>query len=169
MGESDQALDPSLVFRRVLPVASVAFIVVGLALIVFSLFSGGRGTTPSPPARVATIDLRNGMSVARSFFQEQKRPSFFGFGVAEAEGREPSIRWNKAESAVAGEVSIRIVNRTNLVLASMDIATGKAYCIAWTKHSGTTMGTEDAAKPAGCVGGWGQNKATPAESPAGQP
>lgn len=166
MGERDQALDPSLVFRRVLPVASIAFIVVGLALIVFSLFSGGGGTAPRPPARVATTDLRNGMSVARSFFQEQKPPSFFGFGVAEAEGREPSITWNKSATAVAGEVSIRVLNRTNLVLVSEDIATGTAYCIAATKHSGITMGVGDVVKPAECVGGWGQKKATsPQASP----
>lgn len=134
---------------------------------------GGGG--PGPPGPGPTIedrrvqsDLRNAYVAAKTHYTDEN--TYEGFTPDVAASFEPSITYNTASTAVAGEVSIRDAGADRIVLAELS-GSGTVLCIAEQPDGSTTYGAVDAQTAAECVGGeaaWGQD-AVPTASPAFPP
>jgi hypothetical protein len=66
---------------------------------------------------------------------------------------ESSLAFNAAGKARVGKVSIRVANKSAVLLVTRS-ATGKAYCIAHRAGRKAAYGTRDAKTVAACRGGW---------------
>ena len=122
----------------------------------------------SSSGALAKRDLRNALVAALTHYTDGA--TYEGFTPAVAESIEPSLTYNTSSTAISGEVSIRDVSASTvlLVTAAHD---GSVWCIADDQTSGTTTyGTVDAQTTAECVGGdaaWAivPSTATPTSSP----
>jgi hypothetical protein len=118
--------------------------------------NGGRTTgSPSAGAAVAQSNLRNALAVAKTFFTDGD--TYLGFNPNEAASIEPSLHFNDRRTAVPGEVSIRDVTASTLLLVTVDDR-GNAFCLADTL-AGQAYGLIDATAADACSGTaalWGQ-------------
>jgi hypothetical protein len=95
------------------------------------------------------VDLTQAMQVAMAWYAENG--SFSGFTPEAAKAQEPSLTYNASPSAVAGQVSIRVVSPTAVVLATVD-PSGAASCSAYDASTGAaTNGSTDAGTVEDCV------------------
>ena len=121
----------------------------------------------SSSGALARSDLRNALVAAKTHYTDGA--SYVGFTPDVANGIEPSLTYNASSTAVDGEVSIRDVTATTvlLVTATND---GSVWCIADdTSTSTTSYGTVDAQTAAECVGGDAAWAIVPAASPTSSP
>lgn len=137
--------------RRALPLASVGMLVVGLVLIATS-FGSSSVSTPRAVAPTVTQQLNKAVAAAQVFYADQAHPTFQGFTPKTAEGTDPTLSWNKSDSATDGVISIRVAIKNNVLLVSKD-ATG-TYCVAANSQGTVGMGKVDAQAIAECTGGW---------------
>jgi len=140
-------------------------LVVGLVLvagvaIAFPLVKAGRQEAQQASTGMSGIGQANDVSAqsllqsaiasAQTFYAEHE--TFQGFGPGAAKAFEPSVVYNTSAAATQGQVSIRGVTPTSVVLATRS-ASGAAYCIG-SNENVLTYGRVDAPTAAGCVGGW---------------
>ncbi len=105
----------------------------------------------SSSATVAQVNLRNALVAAKTYYTDGA--SYVGFTPSVADGIEPSLTYNTSSAAVAGEVSIRDVTATTMLLVTAG-QDGSVWCVADDQDGGTTTyGTVDAQTTAECVGG----------------
>lgn len=123
----------------------------------------------SSSGALAQRDLRNALAAAKTHYTD--RASYAGFTPAVAESIEPSLTYNTSSTATSGEVSIRDVSESTVLLVTAG-PDGSLWCIADDQAgAGTTYGTVDAQTAAECVGGdaaWAivPSSATPTSSPS---
>ncbi len=98
----------------------------------------------------AQLELTNAMRAAQTYFSE--RGSFAGFDPSIASSFEPGIRFNGAAEAVRGEISIRAVTPTTVVLVTK--AGPGAFLCSAAEQTTVTTGRVEAASVADCEGGW---------------
>ena len=129
------------------------------------------GNVPAPEPGLAAwqvqSDLRNAYVAAKTYYTE--RNTYEGFTPDVAHSIEPSLAYNTAAQAVAGEVSIRDVGADHIVFAEATDA-GDVLCIAKNSAGATTYGAVDAQTADECVDGeaaWGIE--APAPGSAGPP
>ena len=137
--------------RRALPFASVALLALGLFMMTTSFGTGG-GTTAPAPVSTITDQLDKAVAAAQVFYEDQATPTFEGFNPKTAEGTDPSLTWNKSDTATDGVVSIRKANKNNVIVVSKD-ATG-TYCAAVNSKGIVSKGKVDAQQSSECTGGW---------------
>jgi hypothetical protein len=116
---------------------------------------GGTIAGPTIEDRHVQSDLRNAYVAAKTYYTD--RSTYEGFTPRKALSIEPSLAYNAAAQAVAGEVSIRDLEADHIVLAERT-ESGQPFCIAEQPDGTTTYGTVDAQTAAECVGGeaaWG--------------
>lgn len=124
---------------------------------------------PSAADQRAETDLRNALVAALTYYTDGA--TFVGLTPKVAARIEPSLTYHTSTSAIPGEISIRDVSATTvlLVTAAQD---GSVWCIANDASSGTTTyGVVDAQTAAECVEGeaaWGTgaNVPSPTASPS---
>ena len=125
----------------------VVLIIAILIAIAIPTFLGLRTRSQN---RAAQSDLRNAMTAAKSFYTDAD--TYVGFDSVDGEALEPSLTWNDAAAAVEGQVSVRAVTATTVLLVGKS-ASGTNFCVA--DNNGTTVyGDDDAASIATCTGGW---------------
>jgi hypothetical protein len=114
-------------------------------------------TTPAPPGHPQAIaraenDLRNAAVAALTMYTDGE--TLVGFTPKVAATLEPSLTYNREATAVPGEISIRDVTRTTVVLVTKTVD-GDVFCIAAdaTKTNGYSYGVTDAQTAAECQGG----------------
>ena len=140
--------------KRALPWVSMGLVAAGIVIIGVSLFAGGEAPPPAVEQHPsAQAELKKALTAAQQYFQKKQPHSYIGFDVGTAEGLDPSLTWNKSKEAVAGEVSIRTVKKTAILLVSKDQTSGKSFCIV---HSikGIKQGKGDVSLAGDCSGGW---------------
>ncbi len=108
------------------------------------------GTVAKAKDAKAQLDLTSAIQAARVYFSEHG--TYEGFGPAAAASLEPGIRFNSAGRAVRGEVSIRGVTRTTVVLVTR--AGPNAVLCSAAETATVTTGRTDASSAAECTGGW---------------
>jgi len=102
---------------------------------------------PAVPARSL---LQQASLVARSYYEQNE--TMLGFSATRAHRSDPSITFNRSEEASEGQVSIRDVGPSTVVLVTLD-SQGAAWCAAQTLL-GDSFGRGDVATAAECNGGW---------------
>jgi len=118
---------------------------------------------PSPlPSQSPTLldrnvqsDLRNALVAAKTYYTDGA--TYLGFTPKIASSIEPSLSFNDALTADVGEVNIRAVSASTVLLVEKS-KSGAVYCIADDASVGTTYGAENALTLADCSGGpdaWG--------------
>lgn len=115
---------------------------------------GETSTTPPAPGTVtaeeAQAALRNALAAARTLYTDGA--TYKDFTPKQAAAIEPSILFNDDLEAVAGEVSIRDVSPSGLLLVTQD-GQGAVFCMADDVAAGTTTyGLIDAKKAEECNG-----------------
>src|SRR5512134_1918979 len=129
----------------------VVVLIIGILIaIALPTFLGARERAQN---RAAQSDLRNAMAAAKTYFTDND--AYTAFNAAAGEAIEPSLTWNDAAagSTVQGEVSVRNVGATTVVLVGLS-ASGDFFCIGDTSNVGQSQGDDDAATVAACTGGW---------------
>ncbi len=124
---------------------------------------------PSPDARRVESDLRNAYVAAKTYYVDGN--TYEGFDPQTAVSIEPSLAYNTAGRAVAGEVSIRDVGADHILFAEATDA-GDVLCIAENSAGATTYGAVDAQMADECVGGeaaWGQDVTASGSAAPSQP
>lgn len=96
-------------------------------------------------------NLRNALVAAKTFYTEDD--TYIGFNVKRAAKIEPSLTFNSSDVAVAGEVGIREVTPSSVLLVTAD-ARGRPWCVGDSALTGTSFGDVDARTAAECTGGW---------------
>ncbi|HEX7463424.1 MAG TPA: hypothetical protein VF382_00780 [Actinomycetota bacterium] len=137
----------------------VGVLVVAVAAVVAFVFaSGGRQEAEQAQQAVGEISaassvegqalLTSAIPAVQSYFAENG--SLTGFGPEAASSFEPSIRYGIG-AAVAGQISIRGVTPTSVVLVT---TTGAGPLCAAFNGGMVTYGNVDALSAAQCTGGW---------------
>lgn len=94
------------------------------------------------------VSLDQGLRAAMAFFAESGTMS--GFTPEEAKAYDPSTTFNTSPTAAEGQVSIRVVSPTAVVLVTKD-GSGAIACKAFDGATGAiTSGTTDAATVEDC-------------------
>jgi hypothetical protein len=96
----------------------------------------------------AQSQLRNALAAAKVYFVDSD--SYDGLTPDALEQIEPSLTYNDSTTVTPGEVSIRDVSTTTVVLVAESDA-GEVFCIADDATQGTTFGTTDAQATADCA------------------
>lgn len=100
--------------------------------------------------RAAQSDLRNALTASKAFYTDSD--TYVGFnGVTEGEAIEPSLTWNDAATSTAGQVSVRAVAATTVMVVT-ESASGDIFCLA-DNAGATVTGTHASTDPttvAGC-------------------
>jgi len=112
--------------------------------------------TSAPAPLVAPEDeakswLRNALAAALTYYTDGG--TFVGFDPKQAVTIEPSLAYNTSRMPVEGEITIRDVTDTTILLVTQD-ANGSNWCLAddTGKNGGTTYGGADAQTVAECSG-----------------
>ena len=135
----------------------VVLIIAILIAIAIPTFLGLRARAQD---RAAQSDLRNALTAAKAYYTDSD--SYTGFTADAAgttndgEGIEPALTWNTSATSVEGEVSVRAVTDSTVLLSTRSASTA-IFCIADNAApggSGTTQGTGEQTTVAGCTGGW---------------
>jgi len=115
--------------------------------------------SPAPsasPLPEAQSSLRNAMTAALTYYTDGA--TFVGFDPKTAVSIEPSLAFNASPVAQEGEISIREVTRSTILLTTLS-SDGLAWCIADDQSTGTaTYGRSDAHSIGECSGdisAWG--------------
>ena len=109
--------------------------------------------------RSAQSDLRNGMTAAKAYYTDSDSYDPTGtdiFNAAAGEDIEPALTWNDAAVSVQGQVSVRAVTASTVLLSTRS-ASGDIFCLAddaSATGAGTTQGTGEQTTVAGCTGGF---------------
>jgi len=129
----------------------VVLIIAILIAIAIPTFLGLRTRSQN---RAAQSNLRNALTAAKSFYTDSETytPAAGNFNAADGAATEPSLTWNDAAASVAGEVSVRGVTATTVVLVT-ESASGSNFCL-YDSNGTTGYGDDDAANVAACAGGW---------------
>lgn len=98
----------------------------------------------------ATANQQTAITAATEYWSNAS--SYAGFNAAAARQLEPGIQWTDAGPATNGQVSIRDVTPSEVVLVTK-AQNGDPLCIAETSGS-QTEGKVDAQKASDCTGGW---------------
>lgn len=114
-------------------------------------------STPTPGSgqasaadQAAQSSLRNALTAAKVYFLDHS--SYKGISPKTLKLIEPGLAYNAATKAVKGEVSIRDVSKS-VVLLVLQSDDGNAFCVV--DDAGTvTYGKQDAGKASACTGGW---------------
>lgn len=106
--------------------------------------------TPPDPAVAARALLQDALATARSYYEQND--TMLGFSATRAHRSDPSMMFNRSEEASEGQVSIRDVGPSTVVLVTLD-PQGTAWCAALTLL-GDSLGRGDVATAAQCKGGW---------------
>lgn len=138
--------------RTALPWASGLALLLGLFVVVKSLSGGGGAPEPTPGPPAVTANLEKALAAAQVYFGDQVPPTFEGFNPKTAEGTDSTFTWNKSDTSVDGQVSIRAATKNNVLLVSKD--SSATYCIYGNAKGDVSMGKVDATKSAECIGGW---------------
>lgn len=96
----------------------------------------------------ARVELDTAMRAAQAYYAENG--TFEGYGPEVAASYDPSIRYNSSPAAVEGEVSIRGVTATSLVLVTRS-PSGTPLCAAAISEA-VTYAQVDAVTPFECLG-----------------
>lgn len=94
--------------------------------------------------------LRNALATAREYFEQND--TLLGFSATRAHRIEPSLTFNRSSEASQGQVSIRDVGPSTVLLVTLD-GEGEAWCAAKTLL-GDSTGRGDVETAAECAGGW---------------
>ncbi len=138
---------------------AAAVLIAGLAAAVPFVMAGrsqvqdaksGVGTLGEAQDTSVKATLENAIRSAEYFYAENG--TFVGFDAATAASFDPSVVYNTSPAAVAGQVSIRGVTATTVVLAERS-ESGAVLCIAATGEV-VTRGRVDAAWAPACAGDW---------------
>ncbi|MBI2238036.1 MAG: hypothetical protein HYU54_05860 [Actinobacteria bacterium] len=96
--------------------------------------------------------LRNALAAAKTYFTDCD--SYEGLTPEALVSIEPSLTYNASPTAVEGEISIRDVTDTTVLLVA-ESSDGRVWCIADDVAADTTTyGTVDAKTVEECTGGW---------------
>lgn len=135
--------------RRLAPIIAAASIVAAVAL-GWYLFKPDSSVPHVDPALPAQTMLRDALATAREYYKQND--TLLGFSATRAHRTEPSITFNRSSEASEGQVSIRDVGPSTVLLVTLD-AEGEAWCSAKTLL-GDATGRGDVATAAECKGGW---------------
>ena len=113
--------------------------------------------TPTFSADWAQSSLRISLTVAKVYYTDAA--SYAGFDPDEAASIEPTLTYNTSSTALEGEISIRAVTASTILLVTRS-SDGGLWCIAddTDENGGTWYGTTDAQTIAECHGdisAWG--------------
>jgi hypothetical protein len=116
----------------------------------------GQSESPAPgasptlsSASKAQSALRNALTAALTYYTDGA--TFVGFDPKAAESIEPSLIFNTSPTAVEGEISIREVTRSTILLLTQS-SDGADWCIADRAGGKTTYDRADAQTIAECTG-----------------
>ena len=116
----------------------------------------GQSQSPAPSASPilssaskAQSALRNALTAALTYYTDGA--TFVGFDPKAAESIEPSLIFNTSPTAVEGEISIREVTRSTILLLTQS-SDGADWCIADRAGGKTTYDRADAQTIAECTG-----------------
>lgn len=138
--------------KTALPFVSGGLILVGLIVMVGS-FSGNTAATAPSPTPTSPAILTEALAAAQRYYRDQADPTFAGFTPRTAEGTDSALTWNRSDTAVEGQVSVRAATKHNVLLVSKD-ASGSVYCVTADAQGQVEKGKVDAQKSAECTGGW---------------
>ena len=99
--------------------------------------------------RAAQSDLRNAFTAAKAFYTDAD--SYVGFDATDGEATEPALTWNDAATSTAGQVSVRAVAATTVMVVT-ESDSGDIFCMA-DNAGATVTGTHASTDPttvAGC-------------------
>jgi hypothetical protein len=116
----------------------------------------GKSESPAPSASPTLSSasktqsaLRNALTAALTYYTDGA--TFVGFDPKAAESIEPSLIFNTSPTAVEGEISIREVTRSTILLLTQS-SDGADWCIADRAGGKTTYDRADAQTIAECTG-----------------
>jgi hypothetical protein len=95
----------------------------------------------------ADASLEMAVRAASAYFAEHG--SYAGLAARTASALEPGVRWNDADTAVPGEVSVRAASDRSVVLVTVD-AGGHPACAALLGGA-IVRGRRDAPSPEACL------------------
>lgn len=133
------------------PLFVTVLLLVALGVAGWLLFRPQEEVDRTPdPAHVAQSMLRDSLVAAGDYFDQND--TMLGFSATRAHRTLPFITFNRTATASEGQVSIRDVGPSTVVLVTLD-AEGTAWCAA---HSvlGDSVGRGDVATASECAGGW---------------
>lgn len=126
------------------------FLVAAVAVAGWFVLKPSQPAAPPDPTVAARSLLEDAMVTARSYYEQND--TMLGFSATRAHRSDPSITFNRSEEASVGQVSIRDVGPSTVVLVTLD-PEGTAWCAAHTLL-GDSLGRGDVATAAQCQGGW---------------
>lgn len=136
-----------------------AVLVTGL-LVAAPLVLAGRNTTEQADTGVEAIgqaqdvqaqaNLQSAIRAAMAYYAENG--TYVGLGPGSGAYFDPGVTYNTSPTAVVGQISIRGVTATTVVLATKT-ESGAALCAA-ANLTTVSYGRADAASAAACTGGW---------------
>lgn len=106
----------------------------------------------SSEALDAMRDLQLAGAVAGRYYYTNDQ-SWLGFDPEDAATISDGVTYNTSDTAVPGEVSIRVAGKNALVLATV-ISGGQVYSACMSDGSASLYGRNDVSDPADCSNGW---------------
>jgi hypothetical protein len=114
------------------------------------------GSPSATPPLEAQSSLRNAIAAALTYYTDGA--TFVGFDPKTAVSIEPSLVFNTSPAALPGEISIREVTRSTILLTTLS-TDGLAWCIADDQSTGTTtydrLDAQTMGECAGDISAWG--------------
>ncbi len=129
-------------------VAAIAFVMAGRSEV--RQARSDLGSVGQAQDASVQVTLETAIQAAESHFAENG--TYVGFDAATAASFDPTVAYNAAPAAIAGQVSIRGASATSIVLASRS-ESGAVLCIAAVGDV-VSRGRVDAATAPACTGGW---------------